>query len=636
MQARRALLGRSGWDRLLVERVPVLTSSFLKPGRGCQSRGGSVVRFKDVFFAHSLVAGNLLEDVNFSIRQGSKVTIMGQNGAGKSTIIKLLSRTLSPDSGDVHVGTGETVACSLQTMPAACRDMTVTQFFASQFDSTRTQPSKHELEAKMARAMNEVLFEAPCDRIIKSFSGGQQARLLLAAALIHNPSILLLDEPTNNLDHSGLDHLEQMIKTSDKTCVVISHDEDFLNGFTDQVLYLDIHSRKVEVYNGDYFFVKEEIAKRIKQENAKNARLVKAAQAKKDQANVFANKGGGMRKVAKTMREAAAALEEDFVDVRREDVALRAFTIPFTPATGVLMEISHVTSFDRSAAISGGPVLLEKGSRVQVLGPNGIGKTTFLEMLAAGTAPGVTLNEECRVGYYRQDFHTFDFESTVLESMEKHSRLEHSQQDIRAVAAKFLLRDKQMYQRVKTLSEGQKALLSLACLYLQQPSVIILDEPTNHVNFRHLPALAKAIKTFHGAVLLVSHDANFLDALGIETVIDMGKLLSTDSAANAGSDKPAQINPVKTAKDKRQAVAMEPKQTASKVQKSPKRLQKIEKNLQRLWASIATIDAQMMKQPSDVAALLELQAQRDAAAAKIEAFMLEWEEFEQAKPLTVG
>jgi ATPase subunit of ABC transporter with duplicated ATPase domains len=492
-----------------------------------------VVRFKGLSFGHS--TNELLDKVDFSIDKGSKVTIMGQNGSGKSTIIKLLSKILCPDEGQVHVGPGETVACAMQTMPTECRDLTVKAFFAAQLDQVNVvKLENHELEAKMAGALNDVLLEAPGDRIIKSFSGGQQARLLLAAALIQNPTILLLDEPTNNLDLDGLWHLQNLIQYTDKTCVVISHDEDFLNSFTDQVLYLDIWSKKVETYVGDYFFVKSEISKRIQRENAKNAQLEKKAQAKKDQANKFANKGGGMRKVAKTMRGVAAEMEANLVDVRKEDQTLKDFTVPFSPASpsGKLLRIEQVSAFQRAEPIQSGPVELRRGSRVQVCGPNGIGKTTFLERIVAGTAPGVTIAEGAEIGYYRQDFHNFDFDATVLSCLEKASNSNMSRVDMgetRRMAAAFLLRGNNvMRQQVKTLSEGQKGLLSLACLCLQQPSILIMDEPTNHINFRHLPALAKAVRNFQGAVLIVSHDSHFIEAVGVDSTIDMGEVLNVD------------------------------------------------------------------------------------------------------------
>mmetsp|Transcript_4843 Transcript_4843/g.7002 ORF Transcript_4843/g.7002 Transcript_4843/m.7002 type:complete len:533 (+) Transcript_4843:37-1635(+) len=488
--------------------------------RGASS--GSVASFKDLTFGHANT--NLLENVDFSIEAGSKVTIMGQNGSGKSTIIKLLSEKLYPDEGQVNISPGETVACAMQTMPTAYRDLTVKEFFTEQL---LEDYEDHEIEAKVAKVLREVVLEAPGDRIVKSFSGGQQARLLLAAALIREPTILLLDEPTNNLDTEGLYHLQTLIQMTDKTCVVISHDEDFLNAFTDQVLYLDMFSKKVETYLGDYWFVKDEIQKRIKRENAVNAQLKKKAQAKKDQANKFAGKGGGLRKVAKTMRGVAAEMEERMQDVRREDYTLHDFSVPFTPSSpsGKILRIEEVSGYGRSAKMSN-PLDLGRGSRARVTGPNGIGKTTFLEMIVDGSAPGVTIDAGADIGYYRQDFSNLDFDSTPLECLVEASGHNHSNEHIRKTAGGFFLGNRIMKQKVHTLSEGQKGLLSLACLCLQEPSILIMDEPTNHINFRHLPALAYAVNSFKGVVLLVSHDQHFVNSVGVDATIDMGEVLN--------------------------------------------------------------------------------------------------------------
>lgn len=397
----------------------------------------------------------------------------------------------------------------------------------------------------ISNVLRQVKLDAPGDRIVRSFSGGQQARLLLAAALIQDADILLLDEPTNNLDKDGIRHLRQLIQQTEQTCVVISHDEAFLNSFTDSVLYLDIFSKKVEMYNGDYMFVKDEIARRIERENQTNHRLANLAQAKKDQANKFANKGGNLRAVAKRMRVLAADLEGDIADVRREDAALKDFQVPFTAGVGVveLMEIRSLSTFchnegvQKTKVLKDGSLTLRRGSRVLVHGPNGVGKTTFLETIANGNAGEIcSLESGATVGYYRQDFHNFDFESTALSCLESASGGLHGTQEIRATAGAFMLKHNQLDQKVKTLSEGQKGLLSLACLVLQRPSILIMDEPTNHINFRHLPALANAIHQYEGAVLLVSHDHHFVDQIKIEQQLDMGYELDL-TAKEAGIPK---------------------------------------------------------------------------------------------------
>ena len=170
------------------------------------------------------------------------------------------------------------------------------------------------------------------DRLVKTFSGGQQARLLLASALIQDPDILLLDEPTNNLDKAGIEHLTQFLIDYKKTCLVISHDADFLNSFTHGVLYLDVHTRKVEQYVGDYKDVVEQISARIEKENMANARRAKEILANKEQANAFAMKGGQMRLVAKRMREKAEELEDEMVDVRTGGQDDKA--VPYSRADG--------------------------------------------------------------------------------------------------------------------------------------------------------------------------------------------------------------------------------------------------------------------------------------------------------------
>mmetsp|Transcript_33368 Transcript_33368/g.55999 ORF Transcript_33368/g.55999 Transcript_33368/m.55999 type:complete len:544 (+) Transcript_33368:310-1941(+) len=499
--------------------------------------------FKDVSFSYD-GTHDLLSEINFSVRSGAKVTLMGQNGSGKSTILKLLNNELVNDTGRVNITSGQTVATAKQTMPQACRDMTVLNYFSAQFTSGFLHPGAKALEHEVSLALRKVDLVVPdLERQIKSFSGGQQARLLLAAALILNPSILLLDEPTNNLDTPGIDHLREVIVGTDSTVLVISHDEDFLNSFTDSVLYLDVHNKRVEVYDGDYWFVKEEIAKRIEKENRDNSRLAKEAQKKKDQAGKFANKGGGLRKVAQTMRKVAEELESQVVDVRREDTALKSFSFPFRKpdAGGWLINISalqHRCPSDGNMMSSelARPIQLSKGDRLHIKGPNGIGKTTFLEVLTKGNAKDtVTINKGATVGYYRQDFNNFNFEDQVLEALKNSAEIGGGaiEPEIRKMAAFFMLRGKVVYQKIATLSEGQKALLSLACLMLEKPSILVFDEPTNHVNFRHLPSIAEAMSKYDGAVVVVSHDEQFMrdvNRSGINNVLDMGFELSEQKA----------------------------------------------------------------------------------------------------------
>ncbi|MBI3251489.1 MAG: ABC-F family ATP-binding cassette domain-containing protein, partial [Candidatus Andersenbacteria bacterium] len=273
-----------------------------------------ILRFSDVSFAHS-THKPLLEEVSFSVRVGSRITLMGQNGAGKSSLFKLITGEARPDEGRISITPPDaSVAIARQVMPADMLELTLREYFAAAFEGV-----KYNLDRLIADVFDIVHVDLPLEKKVKELSGGQQARILLAQALIQNPDILLLDEPTNNLDQYGIEHLTGFLMMYEKTVIVISHDADFLNAFSDGVLYLDSQTRKVEQYAGNYIDVVEEIKKRMERENYQNARMLTQIREKRAQAEVFAHKGGKMRGVAKRMREAAQEAEESLVDVRSED-----------------------------------------------------------------------------------------------------------------------------------------------------------------------------------------------------------------------------------------------------------------------------------------------------------------------------
>jgi len=489
-----------------------------------------ILRFEEVSFNYGH-NHPILTEVDFSVRRGMKVTVMGQNGAGKSTLFQLITGEAMPESGNIHITKGISIAIARQVIPRDEIDLTVREFFEKRFAK-----KVYDIDPKIDAVLEVVNLHAPHDRIIRSFSGGQQARLLLASALIQDPDLLLLDEPTNNLDKAGIEHLTKFLIDYQKTVLVISHDAHFLNAFTHGVLYLDIFTQKVEQYVGNYHDVVLQIAARIEKENRKNAQLSKEIQEKKDKANLFANKGGQMRLVAKRMRELAEELEEEKVDTRREDKTIRSFRIPSQhDLSGDVIQIRSFTIMRQPSgrsAVAVKPVerkvniSLRKNQHLLLRGPNGIGKSTLLESIASGKAAGVTIAPGVRVGYYRQDFSTLNFEDTVYESLEGVLRTVDGriyEQDIRATAASFLIGPQIINKKIGGLSEGQKGLVAFARLVLQKPGLLILDEPTNHINFRHLPIIAKALDEYQGAMILVSHVPEFVAQIRIDETLDLDK-----------------------------------------------------------------------------------------------------------------
>lgn len=493
--------------------------------------GNVVLRFDNVCF-HYDQNKPILNEASFSVRENAKITIMGQNGAGKSTIFKLIlgaagakeditsDMTLKPISGKVHILNKSSVGIGLQVMPKRFFEHTVLEYFETAFTE-----KTYNIEKLIKDVFEVVQFSTPLNKKIKDFSGGQLARLLLAYAIIQKPDILLLDEPTNNLDTEGINHLTGFLMGYEKTVIVISHDANFLNCFTDGVLNLDVYTKKVEQYVGDYFDVIEQIAGQIEREQRKNAQLERNIQDRKDKVNFFAHKGGKMRRMASKLRDEVAEDEENMVDVKRDDKTIKNFIIPAQAWSDVVVRISSVGVISENKKI---PKKVEmklfNRSKLRITGPNGIGKSTLLRELADGKSKGTSITEGVKIGYYQQDFAGLDFDKTVYDSLMEVAE-DPSNEKIYATGAHFLLTSELIRNKVGSLSEGQKGLLCYARFVLQKPGLLILDEPTNHINFRHLPIIAKAIDDYEGTVILVSHMPEFVEQVTLNELLDLEELL---------------------------------------------------------------------------------------------------------------
>ncbi|MBP9779996.1 ABC-F family ATP-binding cassette domain-containing protein [Candidatus Gracilibacteria bacterium] len=497
------------------------------------SKGDVVIRFDEVTYGY-VAPKWLLDEVNFSVREGSKITLMGQNGAGKSTIFKMITGEYKPNEGRILITQGKHIAIAKQVMSHDDKLLTLGSYFRKY-----SRSDAHNIDRDIKDVLDAVdfmpspppgsaltkeqVFANFLERTIGSFSGGQQARLLLSGALIQNPDILLLDEPTNNLDTAGIWNMTAFLQSYEGTVLVISHDAEFLNSFTDGILYLDVFTRKIEQFVGDYHDAVEQVERSIEAQNRENARLEKEIQANKDQANVFAHKGGKLRAVAKKMVEKAEELEASKGDVRREDKTIRDFKIPNQEGIGgqiiqisSLQIIKNHEPVEKEVAVS-----LGKNRHLLLSGPNGIGKSTLLESIAKGTAKGVKIGDNVKIGYYRQDFSTLDFSQTVYDCLFEASDRKALDKDLRSFASGFLITGELMATHIGALSEGQKGLVMFAKLALEKPGLLILDEPTNHINFRHLPIIAKTLDEYEGTMIMVSHIDEFVWQVRIDEYLEL-------------------------------------------------------------------------------------------------------------------
>lgn len=423
--------------------------------------GDVIIRFDEVTFGYNKPKW-LLDEANFSVREGNKITLMGQNGAGKSTIFKMITGELKPVDGRVLITAGKHIAIARQVMTPDDKTKTIAEYFR-----TYSRSDAHNIDRDIQEVLSAVNFMPPKNvnfadfltRMVGSFSGGQQARLLLAAALIQKPDILLLDEPTNNLDSEGIWHMTDFLQNYEGTVLVISHDAEFLNSFTDGILYLDIYTKKVDQFVGNYHDAVEQVERKIEAQNRENARLAKEIQDAKDQANQFAHKGGKLRAVAKKLSDKAEELAEQMTDTRKEDKTIRDFTIP--NQEGVGGQIITITSVNvirdhESVEIPVNDISLTKNRHLLLSGPNGIGKTTLLESIANGTAKGVKIADGVKIGYYRQDFSTLDFNQKVYDCLFEATGRQMLEKDLRSFAAGFLITGEIMNTQIGALSEGQK------------------------------------------------------------------------------------------------------------------------------------------------------------------------------------
>jgi ATP-binding cassette subfamily F protein 3 len=502
--------------------------------------GESVLSFQDLTFYYN-ENKPILKEASSNIRKGQKLTLMGPNGAGKSTLFSIITGEQKPIEGRVVIGNDLKIALAKQFIPHDKWEKTVREFLEEAFtekvydidkkaEETFAVINLHpihktkDIKTKKDEAMHLL------NKKIKELSGGQKGKLLIAQALIAKPDILLLDEPTNNLDKEAVKLLTNFMKTYTGTAIVISHDENFLNSFTHGILYINTQNQKLEQYVGNYFKAIEEIKRQIEREKREVAQAEKKIQENKDKVNFFAHKGGKMRKLAAKLKDEYKEMEENMTDERKEDKTIRKFNIKINEEErdrmgGVIIEMDEVNILEHGEPkdVKIKKIELRKGDKLQILGPNGIGKTTLLERIANKKAIGTKIKENINIGYYRQDFTTLDFSKSAYEELSRvFKRLDDHH--LRATAAGFLLGGKELSHKVGHLSEGQKGLLMFAYLTLLEPGILILDEPTNHINFRHIPVIAEAIKNYEGVVIIVSHVNDFVRKIGVNHTLDLGSI----------------------------------------------------------------------------------------------------------------
>src|SRR5882672_5608086 len=474
----------------------------------------------------------LLERANLALPAGHHAGLVGRNGTGKSTLLKLIAGELHADSGDIALPNGTRMGMVAQEAPAGPESLIDTVLMADRERTAllaeaehATDPHRiadihtrladiesHRAPARAATILHGLGFNAeqqqrPC----RDFSGGWRMRVALAAVLFSEPDLLLLDEPTNHLDLEATLWLEDYLKRYPHTVLLVSHDRDLLNKVVDKIVHLE--ALKLTVYSGGYDTFEKTRALKI----ANIAAAQKKQEAQRQHMQAFIDR---FRYKASKARQAQSRIKmlarmEPIVSVAEEQTIEFDFPNPDQLAPPILA-LDHV----EAGYEPGRPVLrnlnlrLDMDDRVALLGANGNGKSTLAKLLAGRLKPlSGTLRKsgKLRVGYFAQhQTDELDVSATPLQIMERLAPTTIEQKR-RAHLGRFGFQQDKALTKVSSLSGGEKARLLLALMSRETPHVLLLDEPTNHLDIDSRQALVQAINSFEGAVVLISHDPHLIE-----------------------------------------------------------------------------------------------------------------------------
>jgi ATP-binding cassette subfamily F protein 3 len=488
----------------------------------------------------------LFDDVSLQVNRGDRIGLVGPNGAGKSTLFALLLGDVSPDKGTIAIEKNATIGFLPQETAAAGDDTVLELALAVSPELVQAQKviKQHEaavagvadpgtddaayhnalhvfdehggweLEPKAKRVLAGLAFrETDFDRPARALSGGWIMRAHLARLLVMEPDLLLLDEPTNHLDLESLQWFQEYLRTYPGGIVMISHDREFLNQLVGSIVEI-AHSKLVR-YRGDWDNYIEEKAAREEQQLA----AYKNQQKEIASLQLFADR---FRAKASKASQAQSKLKQ--IDRMKKIAAPVArgktikFHFPQPVRSGLrvikLKDVDH--AYGDLVVYRGLQYHAERGHRTVLVGPNGAGKSTLLKLLA-GVLPvqhGVReLGHNVRTGYFSQNrIDVLNASHTVLDSA-RDMRNPVSEQTARTVLGSFLFRGDDVFKTVSVLSGGEKSRLALVRLLLDPPNLLLMDEPTTHLDVGSIDALIGALKQYHGTLIFISHDVHFIRAI---------------------------------------------------------------------------------------------------------------------------
>jgi len=496
----------------------------------------------------------LMDDVSFRVAAGDKVGLVGRNGAGKTTLTKILAGEALPAAGSVTRGgsvgylpqdprTGDPEVLALhRILSARGLDDVVRRLRESEDEMASADPDTQDRGMRRYEKADAALHagggyaaEAEARQIASSLniqerilaqplstlSGGQRRRVELARILFSGAETLLLDEPTNHLDADSIVWLRDFLRAFKGGLIVISHDVGLLETCVNRVLHLDANRAEIDLYNMGWksYLAQRETDERRRKRERQNAE--RKANTLTDQANKMRAKASKAQ-AAQSMLKRAEKLRGGLEAERRNDkVAKIKFPAPAPCGKTPLTAAELSKSYGSLEVFTDVDLAIDKGSRVVILGLNGAGKTTLLRILGGVDAPDtgeVHPGFGLKLGYYAQEHETLDTSLTVLENM-RHAAPQLADTEARSVLGSFLFSGDDATKPASVLSGGEKTRLALAILVVSSANVLLLDEPTNNLDPASREEVLGAIRTYQGAIILVTHDEGAVAALEPDRVL---------------------------------------------------------------------------------------------------------------------
>ena len=502
----------------------------------------------------------LFNNININIDDYEKVGIVGLNGAGKSTFLKIVYGQITPDKGKVIIKNNTRVAYLPQVIKDEIPEENITVFdfllLGRPIDKLNKELEKLyiELSAAEESKLNDLykkinvinqeleywesysaentllkiidgmniddnLLEKP----LNTLSGGQKSKIAFARLLYSKPEIILLDEPTNHLDIDTKEYIINYIKNYKGGVYVISHDIEFLNEVTTKTLFLDKRLKTFELFNGNYDKFKKvidhhelEIERKIEKQQEEEIKLRKIIEK-------YTNSSGNRKKMAQDREKKLEKLLKDKITSPVKSKELNLKININRESTKYPLTVDKLSfKYDKSSKryiLHNLSFSLSKGEKFLIVGVNGVGKSTLLKLIMNRLTPDkgeIIIGDKTDLGYYAQEHELLDNNKSIIDNF---NDIDISIKELRNVLGRFLFYEDDVYKKVSILSPGERSRLSLAKLSLTGANLLVLDEPTNHLDPETQKIIANTFKTFKGTMLVVSHNPEFVDNLGIERVL---------------------------------------------------------------------------------------------------------------------